>query len=99
MLRVNSIKQRDETTRQNNVTLFDYFAFTSTQHKPQPRISHPYRCKITTESRKVLSLKIPQHYFFKAVDPISKQIQSFEQNQPNILNLPSPSCSDIAGWA
>jgi hypothetical protein len=86
VLRVNSNKQHDETTRQNNVVLFDYSSsaiIRSKQHNPnphskQPSISHHYRCKITTESRKVLYIKFPQHYFFKAADPISKYIQLVE---------------------
>ena len=42
-----------------------------TQSTQQASISHHYRCKISTESRKVLYIKNPQHYFFKATDPIS----------------------------
>jgi hypothetical protein len=71
------IKQQDVTTRQNNVVLFDYFhpptgiiPNNTTPHSKQPHISHHYRCKISTESRKVLYIKNPQHYFFKAADPI-----------------------------
>jgi len=74
VLRVNMIKQQDVTTRQNNVVLFDYSSSAIHQTSIPSNtasnltISHHYRCKITTESRKVLSLKIPQHYFFKVAD-------------------------------
>ena len=84
LLRVNMTKQHDVTTRRYDNVLFDHVQLTPSNQPTsiipiqpavitaqQPNISHPYRCKISTESRKVLSLKIPQHYFFKAADPIS----------------------------
>jgi hypothetical protein len=107
VLRVNTTKQHDVTTRRYDNVLFDrliernwccaltrqnsamlqHDVMTTTCfiiHQPtsiipnkttntasNPTISHHYRCKITTESRKVLYIKFPQHYSFKAVDPIS----------------------------
>jgi hypothetical protein len=80
------IKQQDVTTRRYDNVLFDHFQLTPsnqptsnnpiqsakpTQQSNTPSISHHYRCKITTKFRKVLYIKNPQHYFFKAEDQIS----------------------------
>jgi len=75
VLSVKMTKQHDVTTRRYDNVLFDFLSshqpalFLSKQRNhniqsTQASISHPYRCKISTESRKVLSIKIPQHYFY-----------------------------------
>ena len=54
------------------------------QQSKQVHIPSHYRCKITTESRKVLYNKNPQHYFLK--------LQTQFMSKFNRLNKTSPTC-------
>ena len=100
VLRVNTTKQHDVTTRRYDNVLFDHFQLTPSNQPTsiipiqpavitaqQPHFSHHYRCKITTESRKVLYIKNPQHYFFEAADQFPHNLFKI-----NNLNKTSSTC-------
>jgi len=96
VLRVNTTKQHDVTTRRYDNDLFDYSSSTNqhysipsntTHTASNPSIPLHYRCNFTTESRKVLSIKNPQHYFFIAADLFPIKINQLNKMRYKAKNI------------